>query len=186
MAAELSEYPSVATKEYKAGRLDGPSGLALWRQVFYASGTPQGGVLFIHGAQEHSSRYNPVFEELREKLNVNVYAYDQQGHGYSQGVRRLRGSVNSFEDYVKDAVFIAKKAHEELKGKPLVLSGVSFGGLVSSHLMNAEPELFAGMFLGAPLIDVEWTPVLRIQAPFSAVLGSLCPDARIVSRSSLR
>lgn len=180
MALEAGEFPIADGDEYKAGRVDGPSGLGLWRQAYYTSGDPVGGVLFIHGAQEHSSRYNPLLEELRERLNVNVYAYDQQGHGHSEGVRGLRGSVNKFEDYVKDAVFIARQIHEELGGKPLVLSGVSFGGLISCHLMNAAPELFVGMFLGAPLIDVEWTPILRIQAPFSSVLGSLCPDAQIV------
>ena len=161
--------------------MNGPSGLALWKQSFYAPGEAQGAVLFIHGGTEHSSRHDSTLKELRERLNVNVYAYDQQGHGYSEGLRGLRGTVESFKDYVNDALFIAKSVAEENEGKPLVLSGYSFGGLVACHVINPAPELFVGIFLGAPQIDVNRTLCTNIQEPIGHMLAAACPDARIVS-----
>ena len=174
-------FPVVNTGGYKAGRVMGPSGLGLWKQCFYTYGDAKGAVLFIHGGTEHSSRHKDLFEELRGRLDVNVYAYDQQGHGHSEGLRGLQGTVRRFEDYVNDALFIAKGVAEENQGKPFVLSGYSFGGLVACHVMNAAPELFAGMFLGAPQIGLESTLCQRINLPVLHMVAAICPDARVVS-----
>ena len=45
--------------------------------------------------------------------------------------------------------------------------------------LPALPRL-SGLFLSSPALDVEWTPILRAQAPIGGLLSLLLPRARVV------
>ena len=62
---------------------------------------------------------------------------------------------------------------------PVMLAGVSMGGLVATLAAldgNIEPD---GLLLVAPLIDVHLSPAMKAQAAVGSVLARLVPHARI-------
>lgn len=84
-------------------------------------------------------------------------------------------------------------------GTPLFLGGHSMGGLVAalaaaawqggdgrngSSLVLPPPPAprppLAGLVLSSAAVDVEWTPILRIQAPLGGLMAAVMPRARIV------
>jgi len=85
-------------------------------------------------------------------------------------------------------------------GTPLFLGGHSMGGLVATLAAASwlgggggapgPPPLppppppprpaLAGLVLSSAAVDVEWTPILRIQAPLGGLLASLAPRARLI------
>lgn len=113
-------------------------------------------------------------------------------------------SVPRYSYLVEDLRASVAKAFEERPGVPLFLGGHSMGGLVATlaalgddddegdndkkkTATAAKPPLFrnllprlSGLFLSSPALDVEWTPILRIQAPIGGVLSALVPRLRCV------
>ena len=71
-------------------------GLQLYGQSWHPEGAPHGVVLIVHGFGEHSGRYLHVAARLADAGFV-VYAYDQRGHGRSEGDRAY---VTTFRDYL--------------------------------------------------------------------------------------
>lgn len=64
---------------------------------------------------------------------------------------------------------------------PIFLSGHSLGGLIASTAVVRNQSMFAGLVLLSPLIDVEMTPVMRVQSLFAAPLAALMPWTRLVA-----
>jgi alpha-beta hydrolase superfamily lysophospholipase len=64
---------------------------------------------------------------------------------------------------------------------PIFLSGHSLGGLIASTAAVRNQRMFAGLVLLSPLIDVDMTPVMRVQSLFAAPLAALMPWTRMVA-----
>ena len=65
---------------------------------YWEKTNPQGILVFVHGLNEHSGRYqNPI--HYFEKKPYSLYLFDLRGHGRSDGVR---SHVEKFEDYIED------------------------------------------------------------------------------------
>jgi lysophospholipase len=107
-------------------------------------------VVIVHGAGEHSSRYQPTARRLNDD-GYAVYAFDLPGQGRSPGIR---GHIRRFDDYLSDLDdflrFIAPQAAEH---RP-ILVGHSFGGLVSTYYALLHPEAIAGLVCSSPLWDL--------------------------------
>ncbi|MDP4923818.1 MAG: lysophospholipase, partial [Limnohabitans sp.] len=89
---------------------------------------PLGTVVLVHGLGEHAGRYGEVAAHLHQ-WGFAVRAYDQQGHGQSEGARGdlLRpGSLQADLCRVIDAT----RQRPVLKDLPLIVLGHSMGGLV--------------------------------------------------------
>ena len=108
--------------------LHGEAGpLALYDWTLPAS-KPLGTVILVHGLGEHAGRYGEVAAHLHQ-WGFAVRAYDQQGHGQSEGARgdMLRpGSLQADLCRVIDDT----RQRPSLQGTPLILLGHSLGGLV--------------------------------------------------------
>ncbi|KXZ45342.1 hypothetical protein GPECTOR_56g439 [Gonium pectorale] len=63
---------------------------------------------------------------------------------------------------------------------PVFLLGHSMGGLVTALLCLKRQDEVAGLMLHSPALDVEWTPLLRVQAMVGGLLATLVPHARVV------
>ncbi|GFR39898.1 hypothetical protein Agub_g403 [Astrephomene gubernaculifera] len=63
---------------------------------------------------------------------------------------------------------------------PVFMLGHSMGGLVAALLCLRRQQQVAGLLLHSPLVDIEWTPVLRVQAMVGGLLATLVPRARLV------
>jgi alpha-beta hydrolase superfamily lysophospholipase len=142
----------------------------------------------VHGLGEHAGRYGEVAAHLQQ-WGFAVRAYDQQGHGQSEGARgdMLRpGSLQADLCRVIDDT----RQHPSLQGTPLILLGHSMGGLVvartlaeglrpvdaavlSSPALGAFSNLFQKMLL-ASLPRV--VPHLRVDNGLKADFVSRDPD----------
>jgi alpha-beta hydrolase superfamily lysophospholipase len=94
---------------------------------------PLGTVILVHGLGEHAGRYGEVAAHLHQ-WGFAVRAYDQQGHGQSEGARgdMLRpGSLQADLCRVIDDT----RQHPSLQGLPLILLGHSMGGLVVARTL---------------------------------------------------
>ena len=90
-----------------------------------ATAAPRGKVLIVHGLGEHSGRYDHVAAQLAAD-GWAVQAYDQRGHGRSNG---RRGGLAAEHSLLDDLGRVVQAAREQTSG-PLVLLGHSLGGLL--------------------------------------------------------
>lgn len=127
-------------------------------------------VLLVHGYAEHCGRYNHVAEAF-VKHGAAVYAYDQRGHGRSEGPRAY---VDRFEQYLTDLDLFRRHVQSQTPDVPVFLFGHSMGGLAALlYGLNRTPDL-RGLLLSAPAIEInpDLAPILRTLAQ---VLGRLFP-----------
>lgn len=131
---------------------DGESSLFV-RQ--YSKGEPKLHFILVHGAIEHSGRYEDLINFLFSNYNDLVLTtYDYLGHGKSGGTRAY---VDSFSEYVNDFIHVMELAQE--KNNPETknfLLAHSLGGLVSlTALLDTNykfPFDLKGMILSSPCI----------------------------------
>ena len=99
----------------------------------------------MHGLAEHSQRYDYVARRFAE-LGYHVHAFDQRGHGHSEG---RRAYAKAFETLLDDIeLFLAHIAARDPSG-PLILMGHSMGGLeVASLLALRKPAVAAAVLSG--------------------------------------
>lgn len=122
-------------------------------QVAFPAGETRAAVLLTHGYGEHRRRYAHVVEAWTSR-GIAVATWDLRGHGESEGPR---GHVESFSDYVRDALDLAD-ALDELRrwsdcGKA-ILFGHSLGGLISTEIALAAPARFRALALSSPFLGL--------------------------------
>lgn len=116
-----------------------------------------------------------------------VHTFDAVGHGRSPAhPKRGRFNVQKFGELRDDAVAFATHVLDSRYGgsssPPAFMMGCSLGGLIASYVVLADQAKWAkgGLVLMSAAMDVEWTFVLRVQAPMGALLAVLLPDAPLV------
>ncbi len=157
----------------------GPLALSDWAMPV---SKPLGTVILVHGLGEHAGRYGEVAAHLHQ-WGFAVRAYDQQGHGQSEGPRGdlLRpGSLQADLCRVIDDT----RQRPSLANLPLILLGHSLGGLVvartlaeglrpvdaavlSSPALGAFPNLFQKILLATlPRVVPHWRVDNGLKADF--------------------
>ena len=116
-----------------------------------------------------------------------VHTFDAVGHGRSPAhPKRGRFNVQKFGELRDDAVAFATHVLDSRYGgsssPPAFMMGCSLGGLIATYVVLADQAKWAkgGLVLMSAAMDVEWTFVLRVQAPMGALLAVLLPDAPLV------
>jgi alpha-beta hydrolase superfamily lysophospholipase len=147
---DITSRPSMPRPSLSA--LPGEAGqLAVYDWAMPAS-QPLGTVLLVHGLGEHAGRYGEVAAHLHQ-WGFAVRAYDQQGHGQSEGLRgdMLRpGSLQADLCRVIDDM----RQRPALMETPLILLGHSMGGLVVARtlaeaLCSVDAAVLSSPALGA-------------------------------------
>ncbi len=108
---------------YQSNHFKSKSELMLFEQAWIPS-KAKANVLIVHGLGEHSSRYAHVADFLNKK-GYAVYAYDQLGHGKSEGVRAFIPSIDLYREDLIQMIHQIKQKSEDL---PLFVLGHSMGG----------------------------------------------------------
>jgi acylglycerol lipase len=167
-----------------SGRLAGTSG----RQIFWQSWAPDGAsaravVVIVHGAGEHSGRYQHVAERLTIR-GYAVYALDHQGHGRSEGPRALIDRIDRAVTDIDGVVTMARGAYPEL---PVFMLAHSMGGTFGVQYALAHQQRLAGLILSGPLAALDGAPApLRIAGRLLSVIapqmGLIAVDSTMVSR----
>ncbi|MCP5464568.1 MAG: lysophospholipase [Deltaproteobacteria bacterium] len=111
---------------------------------------PKAILVFVHGLNEHTGRYEHVVERFQN--DYGIYLYDQRGHGQSDGIR---AHVCSFNEYIQDLaefVGMVKKNHPRQK---IFMVAHSMGGQVLLNFLGTYPSIkLAGFITSSPNIKV--------------------------------
>lgn len=144
------------------------------------AGNPRAAVLLTHGFGEYAGRYVERYSRLIPALvdsGLSVYAYDQRGHGRSQGRRAVVDAAVLVEDHLR--------AREALRGEalPLFAFGHSLGGLVTAASVARDPRGLSGVILSSPalLIGEDQPAWLRALAPLLARVAPGAPATALDS-----
>ena len=150
-------------------------GLALHRWAWPAASASRGSVLIVHGLGEHIGRYAHVAAQLNA-WGWSVQAYDQRGHGRSEGPR---GRLPAADDLLLDLAQVIDAARAAMPG-PLVLLGHSLGGLIAARFVAggigvAEPwyRKVDALVLSSPALDAGMKARQKL---LLALLGTLTPN----------
>jgi acylglycerol lipase len=167
-----------------SGRLTGAGG----RQIFWQSWAPDGAsaravVVIVHGAGEHSGRYQHVAERLTTE-GYAVYALDHRGHGRSEGPRALIDRVDRAVSDIDGLVTMARGAYPEL---PAFMLAHSMGGTFGVQYALAHQQRLAGLILSGPLAALDGAPaplriVGRLLSVIAPQMGLIAVDSGLVSR----
>jgi alpha-beta hydrolase superfamily lysophospholipase len=138
----------------------------------WAVDTPRASVLIVHGAAEHSIRYDHVAAFLNDR-DFSVFSYDQRGHGQTTGGRVDIGDFAWFLDDIQ----LVYEQQIAPTGHPWVLYGHSMGGLeVVRYLEDPDRPQPVAAVVSAPALDADVSSVLRVA---SEVLGRFTPWIRL-------
>lgn len=118
---------------------------------------PQGLVIFIHGAGEHSGHYSHVGMECL-KRRIGFIAPDLRGFGMSGGPH---GHISRFQDYLDDLDLLVRQLKKQYPGKPIYLFGHSLGGLIIIRYMQLFPDPADGVILSSPALGI------RLKLPYA-------------------
>lgn len=147
----------------------GYDGIGLFRRAWLPA-QPRRVLLVVHGYAEHSGRYEG-FGAWFASQGFAVHAYDQRGHGRSQG---RRCHVQEFAEYLNDLdgfLEIVRAEHPQL---PITLVGHSMGGLIATaYLVDRRPTIESAVTSGAGLALGQGVSRLRIAV--ARVLRRLMP-----------
>jgi alpha-beta hydrolase superfamily lysophospholipase len=180
----MVQTPETSTVAREEDWFEGADGIRLFERTWRPADKPKGAVIVVHGYAEHSGRYDHVGTSLAG-AGYAVHAYDQRGHGRSDGARAIVRSMDEFLDDVD--VFVARVAARYSAGVPTFLLGHSMGGgIVALHAIERRPAVRGLLLSGATVAGSER---LGLRGWLIATLGRLLPrfpliklDAATVSR----
>lgn len=125
-------------------------------QIFWRSQkvpNAQGTVVLVHGAAEHSGRYDYVANRLLQ-AGYNVYRNDHRGHGKTaQANEGTLGYVDDFHNLVDDMNLVVQKAKAENPNQKTFMLGHSMGALAAQFYGIKYPGQIDGFVTnggGAP------------------------------------
>ncbi|RXQ93061.1 alpha/beta hydrolase [Ancylomarina salipaludis] len=148
-----------------------PDDINLFSQVWKPSEQPDCVICLVHGIGEHSSRYEAWAKRFTEK-NIAVFAFDQRGHGQSEG---KRGVIPSYQSLLDDIDWVLKECRKEYPNVPRILYGHSMGGgEVLTHLLTGKGDYDAVIATSPWLIAKQSPPKLVI--PLISLLEKLVPN----------
>lgn len=130
-------------------------------------------LLLVHGLGEHAGRYATLARHLND-WGFSVRAYDQHGHGRSEGERGALPTQTRLLDDLAEVV----DATRLLAGAavPLVLLGHSLGGLVAASFVARGMRQIDALIMSSPALDPGLNPLQKLLV---AVLPRLLPDLRV-------
>jgi alpha-beta hydrolase superfamily lysophospholipase len=126
----------------------GQDGLELYSQSWHPAGKTKAKLVIVHGVAEHSNRYLNLVKGLVEP-GFALYAYDQRGHGNSEG---QRGYIDSWDQYRADLGIFLNRVKKREPDLPLFIYGHSMGALVIlDYLLHESNGLHGAIISGAPI-----------------------------------
>lgn len=136
-------------------------------------GRARGMVLIVHGLGEHSGRHERLVSQLVD-AGFAVRAYDQYGHGQSEGPR---GGMDHDKRFTIDLAHVLNQTISGMsQDLPLILLGHSFGGLVAAHFVAEKRARIDALVLSSPALD---PGLSKVQKAMVATLPRVVPNLRV-------
>lgn len=127
----------------------GQAGLELYSQSWHPSGKTKAALAIVHGVAEHSNRYRNLVDGLVDQ-GYALYAFDQRGHGQSEG---QRGYIESWSEYRLDFGTFLDLVRQREPSLPLFAYGHSMGALVILDYLLHGSNALAGVIVSASAIE---------------------------------
>jgi alpha-beta hydrolase superfamily lysophospholipase len=174
----VAKLPPFKSEDYIISGHDGETDLYI-RHVL--RGKPKVHFLIVHGAVEHSGRYDDLVNFLiKNNHDVAITLFDHFGHGKSGGTRAY---IESFNVYLQDFLRVSKFVHSknEENTKTFILAH-SLGGLITlSNLLNpaqSYPFPLNGVIFSSPCIRPR-TIIPSLSVPVLKHLNSVAPKVHL-------
>lgn len=108
----------------------------------------KGNVIIVHGFKDYSERYLDFANQL-SKNGYQVFAYDQRGHGRSEGDKVY---FPNFDVVTNDLDLAIKTFKKFDNSKPWIVLGHSIGGSITARYTVTHLDGIAGFILSAPAL----------------------------------
>lgn len=144
--------------------------LKIYGQVWQPADTPEAVIALVHGMGEHSGRYQRLAEFFTER-GIAVMAFDQRGHGRSEGPR---GHIVHFNQLLDGVQELIERAQLQFKEKPVFLWGHSMGGNVVLNYVLKKPSGLKGMIATGPWLRLAFDPPM-LKVRLARIMTNLYP-----------
>ena len=161
---------------HKEGRFAGVRGMSVYFQYWAPQEPAKALILLVHGAGEHSGRYQRVADHFVAK-GYAVAALDHPNHGKSDG---RYGHVEHFDDFTQTLQTFHQQVTADFPAVPQILFGHSMGGLISCLYLLQQQGAFLGCVLSGPAIKTDIEPGL-LQMLLIRTLSRLAPKAGVLA-----
>jgi len=137
-AAPVSDWQSFAAED----------GTTIHYRRWLPAGTPRGVVQVVHGAAEHSGRYDR-FAQALVREGYAVYATDHRGHGRTRLRSGQTGDAgpDAWNRMVEDEMALSQRLRAAHPGRRLTLFGHSLGSFMAQDYITRRPELIDALVL---------------------------------------
>jgi len=140
---------AIRHDEGKLARKLGP-GPGLYFNTTFPEGAPRAVVALLHGYADYGARYAHVTDAWAAR-GIATVSIDLRGHGHAEGVRVF---CEHFEEFLDDAKELTRLVGERAPDVPRILFGHSFGGLVATSYVLADPAGWRGLVLSSPFFGL--------------------------------
>jgi len=141
------------------GYFEGVGGLKLFYKTWEPDETPRAVLVIIHGAGEHSGRYQNLIDTLVPAGYV-LASYDQRGHGRSEG---RRGHINSWKEYRKDLDLFFDLIEKLYPDQNKSIYGHSMGAMtLLDYQEHSSRDLTSAIVSGNALMPTDAAPPLLV------------------------
>ena len=148
------------------------SNLALYDWPLPLRHRPRGVVLIVHGLGEHAWRYDTLAQRLNA-WGFCVRAYDQRGHGQSDGARGVIPHDDALLDDLAEVIEDTRQHMAQPWSCPLILLGHSMGGLVAASFVQRRMAPVDALVLSSPALQ---TGIGALKKKLIALLNRLAPN----------
>lgn len=152
-------------------------GIRLFQQEWTPDEKPLAIIMLVHGIGEHSDRYIHWAEKFVSN-QIALIAFDQRGHGRSEG---KRGVISSYKEFLNDIDLVLDETRRKFSGIPVFLYGHSMGGgEVLNHLLKCKPK-YDGVICTSPWIAIQSAPP-KFALPLIRLCNKLIPGFTIETK----
>lgn len=127
-------------------------------QIYYRSYEPEnikGVLVLVHGFGEHSGRYHESVVPTLLNAGLAIVAYDNVGHGKSEGKRGHCPSYGALLDILDGMIL---KSVELFPKSPLFLYGHSMGGNLALNYALRRKHKIDGIIATSPYLKLAFDP----------------------------
>lgn len=160
--------------------LQGADGTRVRYRRWLPTGDVRGTCQVLHGASEHSGRYEQVGAALAAR-GYAVHAMDLRGHGHTAEATGIgRFGAPSFDAVLDDVVALQLVIHDEHPGVPRLLLGHSMGSIIALASAERDGAGLAGLALSGPVgvaPPAMADQVSRLEAAVAHGMGDQALDA---------
>ena len=119
--------------------------------------SPKAVLLIVHGIGEHCGRYSGMAEYFQAQ-GIAVLAFDNRGHGLSDG---KRGFILQWEEFLEDLKSTVNIVADRYPTVPMFILGHSLGGTIALDYVQKADIPPRGVLISAPALGTPGlSPVL--------------------------